>query len=270
MNRLCAVHRCAGMFAGLVLILTASIASAQSHEGDIFLDVHEGVIRTGAVIGGAPQVPVRVFETVLPPNNFISNPGFEALAGTFPAGSRVGWNATAGLRRWSGDQFDPAGGETLSISFFTSVVTVGDAPITGFDIAVQSDGGWHRHLGFLLSAAPGESAPAPGAYLLELEIYSTAPSIGTSDPMWLLLSRSASSEEMDAAAAFILAGLEEGPLCPADVDASGAVDLGDLLFVLAAWGACGAQACPADVTADGVVDLSDLLAVLAAWGTCAE
>lgn len=54
--------------------------------------------------------------------------------------------------------------------------------------------------------------------------------------------------------------------CPADVDASGAVDVGDILAVLAAWGPCAA--CPADVDGSGVVDTADLLEVLAAYGPC--
>ena len=61
------------------------------------------------------------------------------------------------------------------------------------------------------------------------------------------------------------------PACPADIDASGAVDFGDVLAVVSAWGACPPSgACPADVdgAADGVVDLNDLLLVLASWGPC--
>jgi len=57
--------------------------------------------------------------------------------------------------------------------------------------------------------------------------------------------------------------------CPADVDASGAVDLDDLLGVLAAFGACPFNApCPADTDADEAVDLDDLLTVLSSWGPC--
>jgi len=54
--------------------------------------------------------------------------------------------------------------------------------------------------------------------------------------------------------------------CPADLDGSEAVDLGDLLELLAAWGVCGD--CPADLDADGTVGVSDLLELLEAWGPC--
>jgi hypothetical protein len=54
--------------------------------------------------------------------------------------------------------------------------------------------------------------------------------------------------------------------CPGDVDGSGAVDAGDLVLLLAAWGAC--QGCAEDVTGDGVVDTADLVTLLGAWGDC--
>ncbi len=47
---------------------------------------------------------------------------------------------------------------------------------------------------------------------------------------------------------------------------SGAVDVSDLLNVLARWGLC--ECCGADTNSDGSVDVTDLLAVLAAWGSC--
>ncbi len=54
-------------------------------------------------------------------------------------------------------------------------------------------------------------------------------------------------------------------LCPADLDDSGAVDFGDILAILAAWGNKGG---PEDLDGNGVVDFGDLLIVLAAWGPC--
>ena len=53
--------------------------------------------------------------------------------------------------------------------------------------------------------------------------------------------------------------------CPADLDDSGAVDFGDILAILSAWGNKGG---PEDLDGSGVVDFGDLLIVLAAWGPC--
>ena len=54
--------------------------------------------------------------------------------------------------------------------------------------------------------------------------------------------------------------------CFGDIDGSGAVDFGDILAVLTAWGNEGG---PEDLDDSGFVDFGDLLLVLAAWGPCA-
>jgi hypothetical protein len=55
--------------------------------------------------------------------------------------------------------------------------------------------------------------------------------------------------------------------CPADVNGDFAVDVLDLLAVIAAWGNHGGAE---DINNDGIVDVLDLLAVIAAWGSCPE
>jgi len=55
-----------------------------------------------------------------------------------------------------------------------------------------------------------------------------------------------------------------GASCPADFNASGAVDATDLADLLAQWGTSG----PADLDGSGVVGSGDLAALLAAWGPC--
>ena len=54
-------------------------------------------------------------------------------------------------------------------------------------------------------------------------------------------------------------------LCPADLDDSRAVDFGDILAILSAWGNPGA---PEDLDGSGTVDFGDLLIVLGSWGPC--
>jgi hypothetical protein len=56
------------------------------------------------------------------------------------------------------------------------------------------------------------------------------------------------------------------PTCPGDTNASGTVDVDDLLTVVSHWGPC--PTCAGDVTQDGVVDTDDVLMVLGAWGAC--
>jgi hypothetical protein len=56
-----------------------------------------------------------------------------------------------------------------------------------------------------------------------------------------------------------------GPLCPADINGNGAVNIDDLLAVISHW---GPNPGPWDVTGNGVVNIDDLLAVISAWGPC--
>ena len=56
--------------------------------------------------------------------------------------------------------------------------------------------------------------------------------------------------------------------CRPDLDASGAVDIGDLLRVLADWDAVVNPGSGSDIDGDGLVGFADLSAVLAAWGPC--
>ncbi|MHC4948719.1 MAG: hypothetical protein ACYTG1_10710 [Planctomycetota bacterium] len=56
--------------------------------------------------------------------------------------------------------------------------------------------------------------------------------------------------------------------CRSDVNASGAVDVTDLLAVLGLWGPCPPGPCPEDTDCDGQVAVGDLLDVLADWGPC--
>ena len=52
-----------------------------------------------------------------------------------------------------------------------------------------------------------------------------------------------------------------------DLTCDGAIDVSDLLVLLASWGSCGdINDCPADLDGDGSVDVSDLLMLLANWG----
>lgn len=52
----------------------------------------------------------------------------------------------------------------------------------------------------------------------------------------------------------------------ADVNASGAVNVADLLSVISTWGACTGLPCGGDVNMDGQVNVADLLAVISNWG----
>jgi hypothetical protein len=56
------------------------------------------------------------------------------------------------------------------------------------------------------------------------------------------------------------------PLCPTDLNNSGATDIDDLLAVINNWGAGPGN--PADVNGSGTVNIDDLLMVINSWGDC--
>ncbi len=61
----------------------------------------------------------------------------------------------------------------------------------------------------------------------------------------------------------------EGGVCPGDTNASGEVDVQDMLAVLSEWGCTDPPGpCAGDANADGLVNVQDLFMVLAYWGPC--
>jgi hypothetical protein len=246
---LSAVRARTAIAAAAVSAALSGAAHAQ-HAGDIGLTRGaDGSIATH-LIDGSALVPERVFtatfgDTGVP--HFTQNPGFDAASGTFPTTARIGFDFRAPLQRWTGDGFvathpqDPLLGERLRASFISLNATSGTGPVTGFSLAVQGDGGWHRHISWTLQPAVGASAPASGVYLMELSLWCTDSAVGDSAPFWVVMSS-----------------------CPADLDGNNSVDGLDLAALLANWGGAG----QGDIGGDGTVDGVDLAAVLAAWGSC--
>ena len=66
-------------------------------------------------------------------------------------------------------------------------------------------------------------------------------------------------------AVWVYEGMQTNCNCPGDTDGSGAVDVNDLLAVIAAWNTDNPTA---DVNGDGIVNVGDLLAIIAGWGSC--
>ena len=246
----------------MAVLAIAGSAQAQ-HMGDIEVRVVEDRLGAYGPIG-APD-PGRAFYGVFGDTGFpgyTSNPGFDALSGTLPPG-RIGFDVLHGLRRW-----DPKLGdwesvaqvpESLSISFITLEVVVEDEPIDGFDLAVQPDGGWHRHLDFELLGPEG-AARRPGIYRLDLSLYSTM-GITRSDPFTIAFNYEASQAEADAA----LESLEPQADCPGDIDGDGTVNGADFGLLLAAFNTADPNA---DLDGDGLVTGADLGVLLIGWGSC--
>jgi hypothetical protein len=253
----------------------AVVASAQ-HIGDInpvVVSDAKGnlVIQTNFFESdGSVAEGVRVFASTFGDSGFpefTSNPGFDAAPGTFTPGTRVGFNAPEGFLRFVGDGLLPVDSTWLNVKFLTAQVDIGPLPTPGFDLAVQSNGGWHRHLSFTLK--DGVSLlPPPGIYVLPMTLYSTDPAIGESAVFYIVFDYLTGSAAQEEAMAWISEHLLGESSCLGDLDGDGAVGPRDLALLLGAWASTPAPGDGADLDGDGAVGPGDLATLLGTWGGC--
>ena len=277
----------AAMYASLTCAIAASPVLAfgggdddhgdhHGHAGDVYIYVEEGHIETGLVDEDEAEEHVRVFEAEFGESGlpeYTDEPGWEAFSGTFDPQLRVGWNAVHGLERWNGDGFDGSLDETIIVNFSTLSFEIGSEPVDGFDLAVASDGSFHRHIGFLMDHPKGN--PAEGIYLVELELFAADLKGGSapehSEPFWIVFNYGGSEEDHEAAVEWVAENLAEEDHghhdeCHADFDADGHVDVLDLLILIGDWGTC--SGCATDLDENGTVNVADLLDLMADWGEC--
>ncbi len=259
-------------FLPLAAALLCAMPALAQHSGDIGLVVEGGTIATHQIGAGGIGAPQRVFTATFGDAGapyFTSNPGFDCVPGTFVPGTRVGFRFAAPLLLWDGAAFVPtdAGGpllgERLRAAFLTANATTADGPVPGFDLAVQSNGGWHRHLSYTLLPATGAAVPEAGVYLVSLQLYSTDPAVHDSPTLLLVMNADADESVLADAVAAAEASLAPAP-CDSDLNADGRVDGADLGLLLGSWGGSGA----ADLNGDGTVNGADLGALLGAFGDC--
>jgi hypothetical protein len=250
--------------ATIAALLLHATALAQ-HAGDVAITRSGSALFTNAYDADLSPVPERLFVTTLGDTGvprFTSNPGFEAAAGTFPAGTRLGWKAVDGLRRWNGSTFEPVTGIEMEVKYLTAKFVVAEQPVAGFDLAVQSNGGIHRHLSFTLRD-PSGTGPASGAYLLSLQLNAAALS-GSSETFWILFNDGLDAATFDGLMTSARAQLLPAA-CPGDLDGSGGVDAGDIGSLLVLFGQSDG---PGDLDGSGSVDAGDLGSLLVLFGDC--
>ena len=227
----------AALASALGLMAAAPAASAQ--HSDVDVRVEGGRLVTGAHDDATgEEVPYqRVFgydfgEDPLDPF-FAGDPGFGAEAGSgLPAGSLLSFSipsasssgVPSNLSYWGG-----AGpvtfaavpsGETLRFNLGSqnALAGGGTGEVAGFNIATVGDGGTlHRHLNALLNGADGNndptdgSPPAGGIYLVPMTLRSSDPSVGASDPIYVVFNNGLSEEQHDAAIEYVTATIVPEP-----------------------------------------------------------
>ncbi len=252
-----------------ILLASAPAALAQ-HGGDVGVAIVDNHLTTNVIENGV-HTPQRVFgaefgELVA---SFTDEPGFTSLPGAFPVPSAITFNVLSALRQWDGSSFGsviPA--EQISIGFgpLTPVLTpTTDVFTPGFSLGVGSNGEWHRHLEYSLSAPA-----ADGIYLLEMNVVGTSPSMQASLPFWIVFNQNMPETEHDEAIQWANDHLVD-TTCFLDMDSSGTIDAQDLFDYLDAWfvqsGSVCASSCTADIAAPlgGSPDVVDLFFYLDAW-----
>ncbi len=260
----------------LMSLVAATLGVAPVHAGapkephsDVWVVVEGGAIVTGSSINEVFTPGVRVFEAelgeVIP--HFASEPGFNAPAGSgLPPGSTLSFNIVDALRRFDpiGVDFDEVPAETMTVSLGAASRTTPTTPggfMAGFAFAAAgATGSVHQHLNFFLN--PPQTT---GVFVLALELVSSSPMVGASEPFYIVFNEGASEAEHEAAAAAVEALLT--PPCPGDTDISGSVDVDDLNNILSNWLGSVGVGSPVDLANDdGVVDVDDLNVVLGNWG----
>lgn len=253
---------CALLFAGSTMVLS-NPALAQ-HAGDIGLTSSDGQLEVYGPLGSNEDTQ-GVFLGTFGDTGFAGytpNPGFDAAPGTF-SGGRIGFDAMSGLMRWdptTASWLEPEQvGERLRITFITLETIIQDRPISGFDLAVQPDGGWHRHMNYELLPDQAGSRLA-GVYRFDVVLYSTQ-GLEDSEPFTLVFDYEADQEDVDAA----IQSMYDTNTCPGDFDGNGFVDGADLTRLLSEWGLSDTSV---DLSGDGVISGADLTILLGRWGIC--
>jgi hypothetical protein len=240
------------------LVPTAT-AFAQLHVGDIIVSntdsqLWPGIINPGT---GLPLPGKRAFGAVLGLDfpNFTSNPGFDTLPGAFSPTSSIGFNIRKALHKWDHIDFHIIPPEHMQISYGPlGPVSTPDTDVLtpGLTIAVGPNGQWHRHLSYLLTDPASD-----GIYLLELELFSTDPSIQTSRPFWMVFNQNDAADFQPA-----LDWVQHHDVCVPDFNGDGQVNVQDFLAFLSAYAAADPLT---DITQDAQVNVQDFLAFLALY-----
>ena len=163
--------------------------------------------------------------------SFITNlPGFDSAPGTFASGADVGLDVVTGNLLFGDNlvRYDPATNSAVStpaelqINFGNDLRrtdgSFGDGPLylPSFNggTGEEQNGRWHRHMPFAvyggLDNSTGDlTAPADGTYILQAELATLQPGVGTSEPLFVVLGVNTSQDEVAAAINFVNASVPE-------------------------------------------------------------
>ena len=209
-------------------VAAVSTASAQPSDVDVGVVVEGGRLVTGEYIDppGTLTPGARVFGgdmDLIAGSVFGDEPGFRALAGTFPSDGTLSIQFRRALRVWSGGNFNTLstpvllnvqlnGGATSVFSPPTDPADPDTAVLSGFSFAVLGGAELHEH-GDLFLVSPGATPPPvpEGIYLAEFQLTTNVPGIDRSLPFWMVFNYGMPAEEHDAAMDYVRNTLVPAP-----------------------------------------------------------
>jgi hypothetical protein len=257
--------------AGLVLGAAACGVHAQTlHDTDYLLRVSSERLETGSVgPGGQAVYPVRVKTGVLGSEgipNFTNDPGVDAQPGVLVPGMFVGFDIVGALRAW-----DPVQGfatispdrMTVRKSGINTQSPTSDQTVPGI-IFGQADldaaARFHHHVAFILN--PAQPGTPSGVWLFIWELWTDAPGVERTEPLYIVFAQGAGVAEMDEAVAWVEDNLLSEPCVP-DLNNDGTLNFFD---VSAFIGLFNAQDPRADLAAPfGVWNFFDVSAFIGAY-----
>lgn len=255
----------------LALIAVAPALAQSPPHRDVHLYTEQGMLRTGAFdfdSGGAFIPDLRGFRGWFGEvANGTNDPGFNASAGAFPAGTIISFNILDALRKWDGSDFDAIPAERLFISLGATnrqTPTTADTFVAGFNItAAGANGSLHQHINFFLT-----SPASAGIYLLKIEV-AAANIPSPSAPIYIVFNQNSPTAAHEAAYAYVeevLLAPPAPPVCAGDANGDRTVNFADITSVLANFGFSGAPGIDGDADRNGSVEFSDITYVLTNWG----
>ena len=230
-----------------VLAMAAGAAWGQAlHATDYLIRVAGAGLETGGVASdGSATYPVRVKTGRLGAEgvpNFTNDPGVDAEPGQLIPGMFVGFDITAALRAW-----DPEAGfagisadrMTVRKSGINTQTPVADGLVPGI-IFGQADldaaARFHHHVSFILN--PAQAGAPTGMWLFTWELWTDAPGISRSEPLYIVFGQGVGDAELEIAVAWVEDNLVgSGPGCVADVNGDGLVNFFDVSGFIARFNA---------------------------------
>ena len=243
------------------MVQTDGSYHAMLWDDGVLIDLHDELELTGSSSAWAFDPAGRVLVSA-GPNYFWHDrsDGSTETVHVFPSGStllrnRVAGNGVIGFSWMFGGI--PYAGRWMPDGGFESIVI--EKPAISFDISDINDAGHMTATSFMLPTYDRVAMLwADGGQVIDLESFLEY------DPL------SSVPICINDAGKVLMSGNEYWllhPRCQGDLDGNGAVNVGDLLLVIASWGTDGGGVCEADADGSGSVNVTDLLLVIAAWGS---